>query len=247
MNDSVTGPLVLVVEHDAECPPALFGTWLTEAGARLEICRPWAGEELPTLASYDALVVLGGPMGAGDAARYPWLSTVKQRFLEAAETETPALGICLGHQLAAVAFGGTVVPNGRGQQVGLLDVVWTTQAAQDPLLSSVSTPRRGVQWNNDVVSALDGRATVLAATARGEIQAVRFAPTVWGVQLHPEVDRPVVEAWAVSDRGSHEMLGINQEAVLSEIDAARDELDEAWRPLAVALVALATDAVSRRS
>ena len=104
-----------------------------------------------------------------------------------------------------------------------------------------------MQWNNDVVSALDGRATVLAATARGEIQAVRFAPTVWGVQLHPEVDRRVVEAWAESDRGSHEALGIDQDAVLLEIEQARDELDGPGARLATALLTLATDAVSRRS
>jgi len=61
---------------------------------------------------------------------------------------------------------------------------------------------------------------------------VRYAPHAWGVQLHPEVDAAVLRPWAASDRGSHEAAGIDQEAVLAEIDVARAELDAAWRPLA---------------
>ena len=41
------------------------GTWLTEAGARVDIRRLHAGDEVPTLAgSGDALIVLGGLMDA---------------------------------------------------------------------------------------------------------------------------------------------------------------------------------------
>ncbi len=38
---------VLVVEHDTHCPPALFGTWLADAGAVVEVCRPYVGDQLP--------------------------------------------------------------------------------------------------------------------------------------------------------------------------------------------------------
>ncbi|WP_372727725.1 type 1 glutamine amidotransferase [Nocardioides sp.] len=246
MTGAVSSPRVLVVEHAGECPPALLGTWLVEAGCALEVSRPWAGEELRALASYDALVVLGGPMGADDDALYPWLTTVKERVREAAAAELPTLGICLGHQLAAVALGGEVRRNPRGQQMGVLEVGWQEDAAEDGLLGGMVDARRGVQWNNDVVTALPEGTTVLARTPEGELQVARFAPTVWGVQLHPEADRPVVEAWADSDRGSHEALGIDQEALLVGIDGARAELDEAWRPLATRLAALATGFAERR-
>jgi GMP synthase (glutamine-hydrolysing) len=59
------------------------------------------------------------------------------------------------------------------------------------------------------------------------------------VQLHPEVDVPVLQPWAESDRGSHETRGIDTDAVLRDIDAARAELDDAWRPLADGFAALA--------
>jgi GMP synthase (glutamine-hydrolysing) len=89
------------------------------------------------------------------------------------------------------------------------------------------------------VTGLPDGAVALAATAEAELQVARFAPTVWGVQLHPEADEQVVRSWAAGDRDDHLERGIDQDAVLAGIEAARHELDEAWRPLATSLVALA--------
>jgi GMP synthase (glutamine-hydrolysing) len=230
---------LLVIEHEPGAPVAHLGIWLVDAGADLEVCRPWAGDEVTGLAGYDGFVILGGSMGANDDHTHPWLTTVKERIREAAETGLPTLGLCLGHQLAAVALGGTVEVNPRGQQVGLYDVGWRPEAADDNLLSGFPPDIRGIQWNSDIVTTLPEGSVTLAETAEGELQVARFAPTVWGVQLHPEADAPVVQSWAAGDRDDHLELGIDQAAVLAEIDAARVELDEAWRPLATALVALA--------
>jgi GMP synthase (glutamine-hydrolysing) len=231
-------PRLLVIEHEPACPPAHLGTWLVEAGAELEVCRPWAGDEVPGLTGYDGFVVLGGSMGALDDATHPWLRVVKERVREAAETGVPTLGVCLGHQLVASALGGTVEANPRGQQVGLYDVGWRPEAAEDELVSGLPSIR-GIQWNVDVVTGLPDGAVTLAATAEGELQVARFAPSVWGIQLHPEADEPIVRSWAAGDRDDHLERGIDQDAVLAEIDAARAELDEAWRPLAARLVTLA--------
>jgi GMP synthase (glutamine-hydrolysing) len=229
---------ILVIEHEPACPPAHLGTWLVEAGAELEVCRPWAGDEIPGLPGYDAFVILGGSMGAHDDATHHWLTTVKERIREAADAGVPTLGVCLGHQLAAVALGGTVEPCPGGQQVGLYDVGWRPEAKDDELVSGLPTTMRGIQWNSDLVTGLPEGAVVLAATAEGELQVVRFAPTVWGVQPHPEADEPMVRSWAAGDRDDHLERGIDQDAVLADIDAARTELEEVWRPLATGLVAL---------
>ena len=43
----MTTPVVLVVEHEAACPPAHVGRWLEEAGCSVELCRPYDGDPLP--------------------------------------------------------------------------------------------------------------------------------------------------------------------------------------------------------
>ncbi len=78
-----TQPL-LVVEHEAQCPPGWLGEWLADAGADLDVRRPYAGDELPgDLGSHSGMLVLGGEMGAYDDETYPWLTEVKRLVVSA--------------------------------------------------------------------------------------------------------------------------------------------------------------------
>lgn len=229
---------VLVIEHEAQCPPAHVGIWLERTGAEAVVHRPWAGEDLPAAHDGDALVVLGGSMAAWEDDLHHWLAPLKQLVRDAVELGRPVLGICLGHQLMCAALGGTVEPNPRGQQVGLFEVGWLPAADDDALVSGLG-PIRGVQWNRDLVTRLPDGAVPLAKTPDGELQIARYAPRAWGVQLHPEVDEPVVRSWAAGDRHDHLERGIDQAALLGEIHAARDELDRAWAPVVARFVELA--------
>jgi GMP synthase (glutamine-hydrolysing) len=228
-------PQILVIQHEADGPPGHVGRWLLEAGCALDVCRPYAGDALPdNLAGYDGLLVLGGAMGANDDDQHWWLAPTKDLVRAAAEIRLPTWGICLGHQLAAAALGGVAKRNPRGQQIGLLEVGWTTAASEDPLLELAQTlPKRGVHWNYDVVDPLPDGATLLAETPDGEVQAARLAPTVWGVQLHPEVDHAIVASWVTDEeRTVLADRGLDADGILTDIDGARAELDQAWQPVA---------------
>ena len=108
---------ILVVQPETDDPPHLFGEWLEEAGARLEICRPYAGEPVPTADGYAGLLVMGGAMSANDDEVLEWVGPVKELIRDAVSSGVPTLGICLGHQLMGAALGGRVTPNPLGHQV----------------------------------------------------------------------------------------------------------------------------------
>lgn len=228
-------PPLLVVEHEAQCPPGWMGEWLAEAGLAIDVRRPYAGDSLPSgLADHCGLLVLGGEMGAYDDADHPWLSNVKELCRSAVAHGTPLLGICLGHQLVAVALGGEVAPAARGQQIGVLRAGWTAAAKEDRLFGSVAAldDAPAVQWNNDVVTRLPEGAVDLAHTEHGELQAARFAPSVWGVQWHPEAGEEIIGPWADHDRDDAVERGVDVYAYLADVAAARDRLRSTGRVLA---------------
>lgn len=231
---------IVAIEHQASCPPALLGEWLVAAGAELEIVRPYRGQELPDLAAYDAAVVLGGDMGANDDDAVPWLGAVKEGIRAAVAAGTPLLGVCLGHQLIAVALGGTVGRNPAGLTVGVEPVIWDLAAAQDPLFADLVDAEHVVHWNEDVVTAAPAGTGVLARSVEGSVQVARFAPGAWGIQAHPEVDVALCRRWAEVDREDHLARGVDQERLLASIEAAGPRLERWWLPLAERFVAVAS-------
>lgn len=218
---------VLIVQHEDDDPIHLMGTWME--GVDLTVCRAHDGDPVPSaIDGYDGLVVMGGAMGAHDDEKAPWLPEVRELIRRASAAEVPTLGICLGHQLCAVALGGEIEVNPKGRQLGLLDVGWTAAAADDELMAGLLSPRRAMHWNDDVVARLPEGATQLATASTGEVQAARHAPSVWGIQWHPEVDDALVAEWA--NEGG--LTASERERLLDDLVRARGDLDEWWRPLA---------------
>jgi len=227
-------PRVLVLQHAASVPPARFGEWLRAAGCTLDVRRCDQGDELPEIKGYDGLLVLGGGMAADDDTAHPWLPLVRRRIAQAAAAGVPTFGICLGLQLATLALGGTVGRNPNGVQLGLVPVGWGCEVLLDPLVDRIAGASRAVHWNQDVVRSLPAGAAVLASGPHGEVQMARLAPTVWGVQFHPEADETVVAAWATDEATLLSATDLTATQVIGQVTAARAELERAWRPLAVA-------------
>ena len=231
-----------MIEHEAQCPPAWFGEWLVEAGREIDVRRPYRGDALPAdLRDHGAMVVLGGSMDAYADETSPWLRETKDLIRSAADDGTPTLGICLGHQLVAVALGGKVERNPLGQQMGVLPLGWLPAAATDELFTPLTDARVGVLWNSDIVSDLPDQAVVLARTDRDEIQVVRFGPRMWGVQTHPEVGAEIVGLWAEEDRADSLRRGVDVDHFVGQIAAAHEELRSTWSRLAHRFAALSRE------
>lgn len=229
---------LLVIQHQKTCPPGRIGAWLTAAGVDLDVRHPYAEDALPQdLSGHGGLLVLGGQMGYADDEDAPWLPATRGLVRTAAKGEVPTLGICLGHQLAASALGGTVGRNPEGRTLGMFSVLGSAGLTTDPV-AAAAADAPVVQWNDDIVTELPSGATPLATNDRGDLLLARLARTVWGVQGHPEADRAIVSDWASKDAGTPALADVDVPAVLAEIEAAETAVEAAWRPVATAFAVL---------
>ncbi len=230
---------LLVVQHEPDAPPAWLGEWWEAEGLVLDVVRGDLGEALPERVEHDGLVVLGGAMGAHDDAEHPWLTPTKALVRDATDRGIPTLGVCLGHQLAAVALGGTSERNPQGRTLGVVPVRLTAAGAGDPLLGG-SEGAPAVHYNDDVVTALPPGATVLARLPGGMPQALRLGERAWGVQFHPETPPALFEEWLRAD--SPGGLSRAGRSALDGVVAAEGALRAAWRPFARRFAGIVRDA-----
>lgn len=232
----MSGPRLLVIQHEDECPPDLFDGWLTACGVQIDVVLAHRGQPVPRKLEADGLLVLGGHMGANDDATTPWLPAVRELIGRSIDDGAPFLGICLGHQLATVARGGRVERNPGGTTRGVVPVGLTGAGRDDQLLGAHDGDP-SIHWNGDIATVVPPDAVVLATAPDGSVQALRFAERAWGVQFHPEASLPVVEAWA-TERTPHRAVADRIAAALVEVAAAEPRLLSCWPSFAHRFAAL---------
>jgi len=129
---------VLIVQHVACEGPGLLADALLKDGWELDLrCMDAPGAILPgKFDGYRALVILGGPMGAYEEETYPYLRRVQELIREAVAGRVPTVGICLGGQLIARAFGAEVKPN-PVKEIGWYPVRVTPEGKAAPLFAGL--------------------------------------------------------------------------------------------------------------
>jgi len=147
-------------------------------------------EELPLLGSFDWLVVMGGPMGADDDVKYPWLKDEKRFIRSAVATGKIVLGVCLGAQLIAGAMGGTVTKN-KFREVGWFPVKLTPEAQNSPVFRRLPRELMAFHWHGDTFSIPPG-ARKLASSEACDNQGFELGRAI-GLQFHLESTRESIE------------------------------------------------------
>lgn len=167
---------------------------LDEHGATIHRVELDEGDPLPDWREFDAIVAMGGPMGALDDDEHPWLTDEKRLIADAVRSGLPFWGVCLGVQLLAASLGARVY-SGSAPEVGVLPVLLTDEALADPVF--VGTPREllSLQWHGDTFDLPDG-ATRLAGSPAYPNQAFRVGADAYGVQFHLEVSPALAREWA---------------------------------------------------
>jgi len=188
---------ILVFQHHPLEHPGTFREFLAADGIAWDAVRLDAGEAIPALDGYAALVVMGGPQDVWEEERYPWLVPEKAAIREAVVARgMPYLGICLGHQLLAAALGGAVAPMAGKAEIGIAEVGLTPEGEGDALFGGAGPRLACLQWHAAEVTALPPGAVALAANGASPIQALRWGARAYGLQFHVEAGETTVPDWA---------------------------------------------------
>jgi len=193
----MAGKRVLVVQNFDNTGLGQVGVALAEAGAEVDQRRVHLGDALPGNAeSHDAIIVLGGGQNALDDANYPYIPALMELMRDFEQRDRAVLGICLGSQLLARAYG---AENhiGTAPEFGWQDVELAPAAGDDAVLSALPARFPIFQWHDDTFS-LPQSAVRLAGSGVAENQAFRVGRAAYGLQFHFEADRPMVEQWTVA-------------------------------------------------
>jgi len=145
-----------------------------DLGTRCELVRNTLSVKEILAREPNGLILSGGPTmeRIGNCTQY-----VKELTL-------PILGICLGHQLIAAAFGGSV----RKGTFGGYASVTVEICDQDDILAGIGPRINTWASHADEVSRLPDRFTKLARSEICEVEAMRHVDQpIYGVQWHPEV------------------------------------------------------------
>ena len=97
----------------------------------------------------------------------------------------PILGVCLGHQAIATAYGG-IVTRSRYPQHGKSSNI---KHINSGIFSNIPSPMQVARYHSLIVSAeeIPDNIKVTAWSIEGEIMALQHKKfPVWGVQFHPE-------------------------------------------------------------
>jgi GMP synthase (glutamine-hydrolysing) len=211
----MTAPRILLLQNSVHAPAGVVGERLAAGGADRVLLQPLDGDAVPdTTEGYDGLVVLGGPMNAGDDPRYPNLAAEAALIRRFAGRGLPVLGICLGAQLMARAFGAAVRQN-PVPEIGFTAIDALPAAANDPVLGKGPWPPL-MHWHYDTFD-LPAGATLLASTAACRHQAFRMAPGQYGFQFHLEVTAAIIGDWVRNYRTSIDDGG-PPEHVIDDLD-----------------------------
>lgn len=137
----------------------------------------------------DLLVIMGGAQSANDPQNYLRNELSMIRFCTL--KKIPILGICLGSQLIAKAFGGNVHP-GKVREIGFYDDL-ELDTSKSVLFEGFSNPFSVFHWHSDTFD-LPANAIRLAHSTNYPNQAFKIGTAV-GLQFHLEVNPTMINFW----------------------------------------------------
>ncbi|MCU0581980.1 MAG: type 1 glutamine amidotransferase [Syntrophales bacterium] len=166
--------------------------FLTNRAHHLTSTRFFLEETLPPLSAFDWLIIMGGPMGAHDERRHPWLKREKAFIQLAVATGKTVLGICLGAQLIADALGAKVYQN-HCREIGWFPVKLPDHVEHTVFKGVFPHDFEAFHWHGDTFDIPDA-GHLLASSQACPNQGFIVGDRVIGLQFHLESTPDSVKA-----------------------------------------------------
>lgn len=183
---------ILVVQNSIRDPIGILGNQLIKQGAELTTWLPEQQAMLPN-GDFAGLIILGGHMNACEDEKYPHLKQVVECIHQFHAENKPIMGVCLGSQLIARAFGSRVYPHST-PELGFSPLKVIAPLATEPWLQSCPADLHIMQWHFDTFD-LPVQATLLMTNDICKHQAYRIGSNIYGFQFHLEVTPEIITDW----------------------------------------------------
>ena len=188
---------ILLLQSHLNSGPAYLVEPAERHDAVLEPCMPHleADHVLPGDDSgFDAFLLLGGEMNAGDVADHPWLEQAAELVRRFTARNKPVLGICLGSQIIARAFGARTYDL-PATEIGYIPLRLTEAARQDALLGQEFVdPLYLAEFHGQTFDIPD-EGTLLLEGQTCRNQAFRIGAATYAFQAHFEVTPELMKYW----------------------------------------------------
>ncbi len=182
---------VLSIIHNPAWTSSRIVDLLTEAGHQVEHCCPAAGDDLPAVGDHDAVVVNGGPVRVWKADQHPFMQREIDFVRDVVDAGIPYIGLCLGSQILAAAFGVTSSTRPDLQVEYGFWPIEPTEAGRE-LLAGLDCV---FQVHEETSVAVPDGGELLASSELFDVQAFRFRHA-YGLQFHIDArERDVPEWW----------------------------------------------------
>jgi len=182
----------LILQHINIEHPGIFLKYMNEDQVQIDTIELDEGEKIPKLDSYDAMIVMGGPMDTWEEERYPWLKIEKENIHNFVKNKKkPYLGLCLGAQLLSEAIGGKVRKM-KTPEIGVLEVSVTDNKS---LFKGLNKKLKVLQWHSYEAYDLPFNTKLLASSPECKAQAFS-CDNAFGLQFHVEQTNETVPQWA---------------------------------------------------
>jgi GMP synthase (glutamine-hydrolysing) len=222
---------LLIIRNIPRENPGLLEDILKEHGIIYSVVDLNQLRNISSIATYGAIVVLGGPDSANDGTEK--MQTELALIREVLNAKISFLGICLGLQTLVKAAGGQVVKS-PVKEIGLRDqdekyftVELTEEGKKDPLFNGLDHSFNVFHLHGETV-IISENMKLLATGKYCRNQIVKVGSDSYGIQCHFELTPEMFEIWINEDP---DLQALDIEQLRSDFVAIKDKYSQTGRQL----------------